>query len=152
MLEGNPVTLRGGSCLADDTETVTAEVLLDVTDIRFHKVVLSRSEYCVEKVTNTRFIVRKGKSVYYVGLERGKAIMASCNCPDWLYHSRRMMVPCKHIWLVAESERLVSFPKDLPPLPATERGTKDENKKGKAVPVRDGEAQKGDGPDDWTVD
>lgn len=107
---------------------------------------LSRSEYTVEKVTNTRFIVRKGKSVYYVGLERGKAIMASCNCPDWLYNSRKMMIPCKHIWLVVEAEGLVAFPstEKAPFVEGDKDDGTDDDKKEDDVPPKDGK-EKGTG-------
>jgi len=114
--------------------------------------VATRSEYSVERVTATRFLVRKGTTVYNVGLEKtkGNVLIGSCNCPDWLFHSRKLMVPCKHLWLVAEAEGLVKFPSDLPPPPAGK--PKERNKKGKGVPVKDGKVQKVDGPDDWTVE
>lgn len=132
-----------------------AEVVLDVTDVRFMKVVASRSDYTVEKVTPTSFIVRKGASTYFVNLEKadGKPLVASCNCPDWNFHARKFGVPCKHIWLVAEQEGLVSFPpKDLLVSEAKDDDGKDGIKKGKGVPVKDAEREKVDGPDDWTVD
>lgn|GEM_PF-6558644 len=90
---------------------------MDITDIRFIKVVASHSDYSVETVSSGRFIVRKGGSIYYVGLEksRNNVIFASCNCPDWNFHARKLMVPCKHIWLAAEAEGLVSFPAVLDP-------------------------------------
>ena len=96
--------------MPEEQDQVPSEVVLDVTDMRFHKVVSTSSEYSVEKVSDGRYIVRKGPNVYFVGFEKADVIRGSCNCPDWKYHSRKMKVPCKHIWLVAEFEGLVTFP------------------------------------------
>jgi hypothetical protein len=99
-----------------EPQDTTTEIVLDITDVRFYKVVLSHKEYTVETVSPGRFIVRKGGSVYYVGLEksRNNSIFASCNCPDWNFHARKLMVPCKHIWLTAQAEGLVTFPDARP--------------------------------------
>jgi len=101
--------------------------VLDVTDIRFMKVVSSRSEYTVEKVSDGRYIVRKGPNVYFVGFEKADIIRGSCNCPDWKFHSRKMKVPCKHIWLVAEFEGRVSFPSAGPLPPGDHEGPPDKD-------------------------
>ena len=95
-----------------DPQDSTTEIVLDITDVRFIKVVASRSEYSVQTVSQGRFIIRKGGAVYYVGLDKSKnnSLFASCNCPDWNFHARKLRVPCKHIWLAAEAQGMVSFP------------------------------------------
>jgi hypothetical protein len=150
LLRKSSLSLEGPLTTPDnlDQQTISSEIILDVTDPRFKKVVATRTEYSVERVTTSRFIVRKGTSTYFVGLEKakGKVLIASCNCPDWLYNSRKLMVPCKHIWLVAEAEGLVAFPStDKAPFVEGDKddGT-DEDKKEDVVPLKDGK-EKGTG-------
>jgi hypothetical protein len=79
--------------------------------------------------------VRKGDSIYFVGLDKTDIIRASCNCPDWRFHSRKKKVPCKHMWLVAEDEGLVTLPTEdqLPPEEKEEEEDEGREEEGKPV-------------------
>jgi len=87
-------------------------VVLDVEDIRFKKVLEEVMSYKVIRTGTGAFTVRKGDHEYHVELGRtGGSTAASCDCPDWSFHARKLGVPCKHIWLAAKDDGLVAFPR-----------------------------------------
>jgi hypothetical protein len=88
-------------------------VVLDVEDIRFKKVLEEVPLYRVKKTGKGTFSVKKGDREYHVDLakEEGVGLKASCDCPDWSFHARKLGVPCKHVWLAAKEDGLVSFPR-----------------------------------------
>lgn len=87
---------------------------MDVEDSRFGHALAEHLEFLLEMDGESYRLWRLGEagSGYRLSIRRraGEKIWGRCACPDWQYRASKEGLPCKHLWIAAESLGFVRFP------------------------------------------